>query len=213
VAILDGALYELEHTKLPNRKDKTHASNLSPYPAEFILFKPMDRPDNGYGQLHKPISAMSFNEAGMTFNEASVHGFIPLSSYRTQDARTLAGLLIPYRSFHWPMLSEFNNKLDDELWESDPDAKQWRAVEMMDEVVPIFPIETAPGPPPAAPNNSIPAIPSTNSLNSTMILSEDRLFFISIPNGTNNVREWHLVQLMFEPSVQLSPSCMQTGKF
>ena len=84
---------------------------------------------------------------------------------------------------------------------------------MDDEVVPTFPIETAPGPPPAAPNYGIPAIPSTDLLNAVIILSKDRLFFISIPIGTNNVREWRLVQLMFESSVQLSPSCMQTGKF
>ena len=111
------------------------------------------------------------------------------------------------------MLSALNDELDDELWRSDPDARWWRAAEAMDEVVPTFPIETALGPPPAAPNNGIPAIPSTNSLNAAMILSQDRLFFISIPIGTNYVCEWRLVQLMFESSVQLSPSCMQTGKF
>ena len=208
MAILDGALYELEHTKLPNRKDKKHASDLSPYPAKFIAFKPMDGPDNSYGKLHKPISATIFNEAGITYNEASVHGFIPPSPYRTQDVRTSAGILIPERSFRWPTLSELNNELDDELWRSDPDAKRWRAAEMMDEVVPTFPIETAPVPPPAAPNNGIPAIPSTDLLNAAMILSEDRLFFISIPIGTNNVQEWRLAQLMFESSVQFSPSCM-----
>ena len=49
MAILDGALYELEHTKPPNRKDKKHASDLSPYPAELIVFEPMDGPDNRYG--------------------------------------------------------------------------------------------------------------------------------------------------------------------
>jgi hypothetical protein len=81
VAILDGLLYEMEHTKFPNRKDKKHASNLSPYPAELIAFKPMDGPDNRYGQLHKPISATKFNEA-------SIHGFILISPYRTQDVRT-----------------------------------------------------------------------------------------------------------------------------
>ena len=114
-AILDGASYELEHTKSPNRKVKTHASDLSPYPAKLIAFGPMDGPDNCYGQLHKPISDTTFNEAGMAFNEASVHGFIPLSPYRTQDVRTLANLLIPERSFRWPMLSDLNDKLDDEL--------------------------------------------------------------------------------------------------
>ena len=76
---------------------------------------------------------------------------------------------------------------------SDPDAQRWRAVDMMDEVVPTFPIETTPGPPPADPNNGIPVIPSTNSLNAAMILSEDILFFFSIPIGTNTVREWRLV--------------------
>ena len=82
---------------------------------------------------------------------------------------------------------------------------------MMDEVVPAFTIETAPGPPPAAPNYGIPAIPSPDSLNAVMVLSEDRFFFISTPIGTNGVQEWRLVQLMFELSVELSPSCMQTG--
>ena len=46
-----------------------------------------------------------------------------------------------------------------------------------------------------------------------MILSDDRLFFISIPIGTKEVRKLRLVQLMFELSVQLLPSCMQTEKF
>ena len=84
------------------------------------------------------------------------------------------------------------------MWGSDPDAQQWRAAEMMDEVVPTFPITTAPGPPPAAPNNGIPVIPSTDLLNAAMILSEDILFFISIPIGTNDVQEWRLAQLVFE---------------
>ena len=85
------------------------------------------------------------------------------------------------------MLSALNDELDDELWRSDPDARRWRAAEAMDEVVPTFSIETAPGPPPAAPNDSIPAIPSIDLLNAAMILSEDRLFFISIPIDTNDV--------------------------
>ena len=102
MAILDGASYELEHTKLPNRKDKKHASNLSPYPARLIAFEPMDEPDNRYGQLHKPISATTFNEAGIKFNEASVHGFIPLSPYRPQDVHNLGNLLIPEKEFCWP---------------------------------------------------------------------------------------------------------------
>ena len=130
VAILDGASYKLEHTKPSNRKDKKHASNISPYQAELIAFELMDGPDNRYGQLHKPISATALNEAGMTFNEASIHGFIPISPYWTRDVRTSSHLLIPEKGFRWPTLSDLNDKLDDKLWESDPDAQRWRAAEI-----------------------------------------------------------------------------------
>ena len=82
MVILDGASYELEHAKLPNRKDKKHASDLSPYLVELIAFEPMDGPNNCYGQLYKPISSTALNEDGKTYDEASVHGFTPLSPYR-----------------------------------------------------------------------------------------------------------------------------------
>jgi len=187
VAILDGTSYALEHAKLPNRTDKKHASDLSPYPAKLISFEPMDGPDTRYGQLYKPISSTALNEDGKTYDEASVHGFTPLSPYRTQDVRSSSILLIPERSFRWPKLLYLKDKFDDEFWESDPDSQQWRAAEVMDEIVPTFFIETAPGTPPAAPSNGVPASPSTNLLNAAMILSEDRLFFVSIPIGTNDV--------------------------
>jgi hypothetical protein len=139
VAILDGALYKLEHAKLPNMKEKKHASDLSPYPAKLFVFEPLDGPDNRYGQLHKPISAAKFNEA-------SIHGFTPISPYRTQDVRTSSNLLFPEKGFHWPTFSDLNNKLDYDLWESDPDAIQYRAAEMMEDIVPTFSTATAPGP-------------------------------------------------------------------
>ena len=48
-------------------------------------------------------------------------------------------------------------------------------------------------------HKSKPTIPTLANINAAMILSEDRLFFISNPIGTNDV--WG------------SPSCMETGKF
>ena len=71
----------------------------------------------------------------------------------------------------------------------------------------------APGPPPAAPNTFKPAIPTLAALNSSMILSDDRLFFISIPFGSNDVQEWCLVQLEYNLSIACSPSCIETGRF
>jgi hypothetical protein len=49
-AILKDALYELEHCSTPHRKEKKHASNLSPYPLELIPFQPLDGSNTWYGQ-------------------------------------------------------------------------------------------------------------------------------------------------------------------
>ena len=208
-AILDGASYELEHVKTPTRREKKHASDLSPYPVELIAFEPIDGPDSRYGQLHKPISAKKFDEAG-------VYGFMPMSPYRTQDVWTTSGYIIPERGFRWPTLSDLNNELDWDLWASDLDCKRLRAAEMMEEdtqtSAPIFAADTAPGPPPAPPSTLIPAIPSLEALNAALTLSSDRLFFISIPIGTNDVREWRLVKLDYKVSAR-STSCFTTGKF
>ena len=51
-----------------------------------------------------------------------------------------------------------------------------------------------------------PTIPTIAAFNAAMILSTDRLFFISTPMGTNGVREWRLIQLDYESSVRRSPS-------
>jgi hypothetical protein len=64
-ALLKGASYKLKHCSTPSRKEKKHASDLSPYPLELIPFQPLDGLDNRYGQLHKPITAHPFKEAGI----------------------------------------------------------------------------------------------------------------------------------------------------
>ena len=102
-------------------------------------------------------------------------------------------------SFKWPSLSDLNDELDKELWDSDPDAKQWRAAELVHDVVPALHTTTAnalrrglpeiaSGPPPSAPSTVKPTIPTLAALNAAMIMSPDRLFFISIPIGTNERR-------------------------
>jgi len=49
--ILDSASYDFQHSRHADKKEKKHASDLSPYPAELIAFDPLDGPDNRYGQL------------------------------------------------------------------------------------------------------------------------------------------------------------------
>jgi hypothetical protein len=71
VAALKGTSYELKRCSTPNRKENKHASDLSPYPIELIPFQPLDGPDTWYGQLHKPITAHPFKDAGINgFNPA-----------------------------------------------------------------------------------------------------------------------------------------------
>ncbi len=62
-AVLKGASYELVHCNNVKRTKKRHASDLSPYPAKLIPFKPVDGVDTRYGQIFKPISAQPFKEA------------------------------------------------------------------------------------------------------------------------------------------------------
>ncbi len=45
-AILKSTLYKLQHCSMSHRKDKKHASDLSPYPLELIHFKPVEGSDN-----------------------------------------------------------------------------------------------------------------------------------------------------------------------
>jgi hypothetical protein len=74
-ALLKGASYELEHCSTPNRKEKKHASDLSPYPLELIPFQQLDGSETRYRQLHKPITAHPFREAG-------INGFDPIKPFK-----------------------------------------------------------------------------------------------------------------------------------
>ena len=76
-ASLPGASYELEHCDKTLKKEKKHASDLSPYPTELIPFQPVDGADTRYGQIYKPISAHPFKEAGII-------GFNPISRSKSQ---------------------------------------------------------------------------------------------------------------------------------
>ena len=66
---LDGPSYEIEHVST-KQKEKKHALDLSPYPAELTAFQPLDGAGNQYGQLNQKISNHPYKEAG-------IKGFTP----------------------------------------------------------------------------------------------------------------------------------------
>jgi hypothetical protein len=67
---LPGTSYKIEFVDKPLRRDKKHATDLSPYPPELIPFEPLDSADSRYGQLYKPIGRSPDKKAG-------IEGFTP----------------------------------------------------------------------------------------------------------------------------------------
>ena len=55
IAALQGASYEIEHFSTKKR-EKRHASDLSPYPAELLPLQPLDGADNQFGQINRKIT-------------------------------------------------------------------------------------------------------------------------------------------------------------
>ena len=191
---LDGASYELDLVHSPGKREKKHAADLSPYPVKMIALQSLDGADNRFGQLYKPISAEPFASARLK-------GYYPTNPYRLEATATL-NLRTPIEPFHWPTLSELNDDMDQHFWVQDWEYQKWRRdfFEAQWKPVPNLLHGTAPGPPPAAPWVSIPVIPSLEALNAVLVLSDDKLFFISFSIGPN-VREWRLAQLDFDASV------------
>ncbi len=105
-AFFKGVSYKLEHCSKPNRKEKKHASNLSPCPLELIPFEPVDGSDTQYDQLHKPIQASPYKEAG-------IEGFKPLLPFKVLANYFTTDSVL---AFHWPSLSELNNNIAPFQW-------------------------------------------------------------------------------------------------
>jgi hypothetical protein len=163
---------------MPTRKDKKHASNLSPYPLELIPFQPVKGSGTCCGQLHKPIKANPFKEAG-------IDGFKPFSPFKVtaQYLTTVTAL-----AFHWPSLSELNNEMPElKLMSEDK-----RRLYLSGDSISTLPVMYT-GPPLAAPSYSLPAIPALNILTRSIIQSLDQLFFISHSIGPNEACEWCLL--------------------
>jgi hypothetical protein len=64
-----GGSYAIEHCHHLDRKDKKHASGLTPYPVSLIPFASIDSPDTQYSQLYCP------NGGDHPFKEARIKGF------------------------------------------------------------------------------------------------------------------------------------------
>ena len=198
VKSLDGASYELEFVGNPSRRDKKHASDLSPYPPELIPFQPLDTADSRYGQLYRPIGKSPYKEAG-------IDGFIPPQPFRIASHFLTKG---DFRDFHFPTLAELNDELWPFPWVDD---EEQLCILFNDDVVEVQNLYH--GPPPSLAITGPPSPPTLSSLVASIIASSDKLFFISHSLGNPTAREWRLVRVAFSDSTALSPSCLQDGRF
>jgi hypothetical protein len=176
--ILKGTLYELEHCSTPHQKEKKHASDLSPYPLELIPFQPLDSSDTWYGQLHKPIMAHPFKEAGITGFDLIKPFKISANFLRTDQVLDI----------HWPSLLELNDDLLPFHWLSEEEQRHY----LLGDSILTHPVMYT-GPPPPASTYSTPTIPPLSILTRFIIQSSNKLFFISNRIGTSEACEWQLV--------------------
>jgi hypothetical protein len=197
-AILKGTSYELEHCSNPHQKEKKHASDLSPYPLELILLQPLDGSDTWYGQLHKPIMARPFKEAG-------INGFNPIKPFKISANFLTTDQVL---DFDWPSLLELNDDLFPFPWLSEEKRRHY----LLGNSISTLPVMYT-GLPPSALIYSTPTIPPLSILTRSIIQSSNKLFFISNSIGTNEAREWQLVQVVLQDSISSYPPCVQNGRF
>jgi hypothetical protein len=198
-AKLDGASYEIEHVAT-KRRDKKHASNLSPYPVELIAFEPLDGADNQYGQIHRKISDHPYKEAG-------IKGFTPPNPFRVSaNFVTTSDAL----AFRWHTLAELNDELCPYPWSYNEEFNQYIS-EDDDSLRTVPGFYT--GPPPSAPLYNTPTIPPAAMLAQQIVKSSDKLFFISNSIGAGNVREWRLVRVALEATMASYSSCLVDGRY
>ena len=199
VKSLRGALYAIEHCHSPSRREKKHASDLTPYPMELIPFEPVDGADTRYGQLYKPIGENPFKEAGLK-------GFNPAAPFKVAAQFLNVG---DYKDFRWPSLAELNDEFDPWEWLNDEERRRF-----MRDNDPFSPPALYTGPPPSPPtaNTPPPSAPSITDLAPRIISSNDKLFFIAHSIGTST-REWRLVRVAFQDSISLYPAALQDGRF
>ncbi len=158
---LHGASYEIKHCTSKAR-DKKHASDLSPFPAKLIPFRPLDGANNQFGQLHCKFKEHPYREAGITGFTPPMPFVVPAQFLTTDN--TL--------QFTWPTLAELNKEMLSEL-----------GIDVGADVVVGDSAIHSPGlytgPPPTSPPCSIPAIPLASILAQQIINSANKSFFIS----------------------------------
>jgi hypothetical protein len=156
---------------------KKHALDLSLYPLELVPFGSINGPDNQYGQLHKPITANPYKEAG-------IKGFTPPTPFKATSPFLSTDLK---SQLNWPSLSELNVNVFPFQWLSEEERKQYFDSKSISSIT-IMHI----GPLSAAPIYDNPTFPSISTLTTAIIKSSDKLFLFQIQSAPTRLENGDL---------------------
>ena len=106
-------------------------------------------------------------------------------------------------------MAELNEELFPYPWSHNEEFNDLLSEDLSSIVVPGF----YTGPPPFAPICTAPTIPPAAILAQQLIKSLDKLFFVSNPIGSGDVREWRIVRVAFEASMASYSSCLVDGRY
>ena len=194
---LHGGSYAIQHCIKSSRTDKKHASHLTPLPDKLIPFPPLHGADTAYQQLHKKYKSNPFAEA-------SIKGYEP-STPGTESGTNVANLIILENDdFHFPTFQEFNDELHtnphldtSEVLDTSTSINTFVMTDHHDIHSPI----------PSLYGTS----KSLTKLLANLIKSEDKILFIN--HEHNNRREWNLIQVDLQQTLEKNPDVVSNGKF
>jgi hypothetical protein len=192
---------------------KKHGSDLYRSPESLIPHKQLKSSDHAFSEFNKPVVDSPYENAGLD-------KFIPSQPWAAPSALAIIQET-PTTMESFPTVEEMDADYDSWPESGNPftnDASQLRSqdrfqgatgtatsinIDNLDQVVALQ----------ANANSHDAAKRSFSQLIADIIKSEDKLFFIAYSRPDEQRKEWKLVQLDFERSMQLYPNCLQDGKF
>ncbi len=126
------------------------------------------------------------------FKEAGINWFDPIKPFKTSAHFLSTDQVL---DSHWLSLLELSDDLFPFPWLSDKEQRHYLLGDSISTLSVMYI-----GPPLSAPTYSTPTIPPLSILTWSIIQSSNKLFFISNSIGTNEAREWQLVQVALQDS-------------
>ena len=133
-----------------------------------IPFKPIDGPDNRYGQIYTPIWKKTYSEAG-------IKGFHPTEPFKPAEFSVMAALPAE-EDIKFPTLAELLAECFD--WD-EGEERIVLANDSLCEQVEIFSTNVLPSPLPPTIAPTVPTLPLIGPLVARLLASDEKLFFIS----------------------------------